>query len=48
MFYFGIWKIFIAAAATILQEPHFWRTKGQELFAFLFWLVACEPLQHMI
>ena len=29
-------KDFVAAVATVYQEPHFWRTEGQELFAFLF------------
>ena len=29
-------RLFVAAAATVYQEPHFWRTEGQELFAFLF------------
>ena len=28
---FGICKTFVAAAATAYQEPHFWRTEGQEL-----------------
>ena len=30
------WELFVAAAATVYQEPHFWRTEGQELFVFLF------------
>ena len=29
-------RLFVPAAATVYQEPHFWRTEGQELFAFLF------------
>ena len=29
-----IW-LFVAEAATVYQEPHFWRTEGQEHFAFL-------------
>ena len=29
-------RYFVAAAATVYQEPHFWRTEGQELFVFLF------------
>ena len=28
--------LFAAAAATVHQHPHFWRTEHQELFAFLF------------
>ena len=31
MFYFGVWRLFVAAAATLYQENHFWRTEGQEL-----------------
>ena len=27
---------FVAAVATVGQEPHFWRTDSQELFAFPF------------
>ena len=27
-------RLHVAAAATVHQEPHFWRTEGQELFAF--------------
>ena len=23
-------RLFVAAAATVYQEPHFWRTEGQE------------------
>ena len=36
MFYFGSCKTFVAAAASVYQEPHFWKIEGQELFAFLF------------
>ena len=35
MLYFGIVRHFVAAAATVFQLPNFWRTEGQELFAFL-------------
>ena len=28
-------RLFVAATATVYQEPHFWRTEGQELFASL-------------
>ena len=34
-------RLFVAVAATVCREPHFWtrlRTEGQELFAFLFWV----------
>ena len=24
-------RLFVATAATVYQEPHFWRTEGQEL-----------------
>ena len=33
MFYL---RLSVATAATVYQEPHFWRIEGQELFAFLF------------
>ena len=40
-------RLFVAEAATVYQEPHFWRTEGQELFAFLLDL-HLNPLQRMI
>ena len=44
-------RLFVAAAATVYQEPHFGRTEGQEFFAFLFdpQKFSCvNPLQSMI
>ena len=35
--HYGVWKTFVvAAAASVYQEPHFWKGEGQEIFAFLF------------
>ena len=35
MFYLGFVRLFVAIAATVYQEPHFWRTEGHELLEFM-------------
>ena len=44
-------RLFVAAVATVYQEPHFWRAEDQELFTFLFDhnnFMYLNPLQRTI
>ena len=42
-------RLFVAAAATVYQEPHFWRAEGMEILHPCVTKDTClNPLQHNI